>query len=118
VIGTESKYTVSHRFYLSVISVAKFIVKSVPVNDNLVFKIMVMMRPCLDERVHEEIQARAMNLYGEMSERDGDALWLVLRASTGTLPGEEGAKEGIWAYLKDEHLRIQKNAQNLLEHML
>lgn len=102
-----AEFTVSHRLYLSLLATAKFIAAEVAVKDGVVWDMMVAFRNFLDDRVHAELQDRAVELYTALRERDGDALWVCLRAT-------EGREEGVWAYLRMEGLEIGKNVARLL----
>ena len=112
-VGTESGYTVSHRLHVAILSVATFVASDVPVEDGVLWDMMVMFRPFLDIKVHEELQEKAMGLYGVLEERDGDALWVVLNATRGVL----GGVEGIWNYLREDRLDIQTNSDLLLTEL-
>jgi hypothetical protein len=106
-LGTETSYSVSHRLHSAVLRTAKFIAQEVPVNDDVLWEMMVVFRWCLDKRVHVDLQARAMDLYRALGRRDGDALWVCL---TSTLTGQ-----GVWGYLQESKLDIAVNAAMLLE---
>jgi hypothetical protein len=104
--GTETSYSVSHRLHVAVLRTAMFIAQEVPVDDDVLWDMMVMFRWFLDKRAHEDLQAKAMSLYEALGRRDGDALWICLRE---TLDGK-----GVWGYLVDSKLDIELNATNLL----
>jgi hypothetical protein len=104
--GTETSYSVSHRLHVAVLRTAMFIAQEVPVDDDVLWDMMVMFRWFLDKRAHEDLQAKAMSLYEALGRRDGDALWICLRE---TLDGT-----GVWGYLADSKLDIELNATNLL----
>ncbi|WVQ71431.1 hypothetical protein IAR50_000968 [Cryptococcus sp. DSM 104548] len=108
VVGTESSYTVSHRLHLAILRVATFIAREVPVGEEVMWEIMVRCRVFIDGRVNEELQVKGMGLFEELRERDGDALWVVLKATM----GEE--ESGTWGYLRDG-LEIEGNGRRLLE---
>jgi len=104
--GTETSYSVSHRLHVAVLRTAMFIAREVPVDDGVLWDMMVAFRWFLDKRTHEELQKKAMGLYMALGRRDGDALWICLRE---TLDGE-----GVWGYLKDSKLDIGSNVGKLL----
>lgn len=104
--GTETSYSVSHRLHVAVLRTAMFIAREVPVDDGVLWDMMVAFRWFLDMRTHEELREKAMKLYMALGRRDGDALWICLRE---TLDGE-----GVWGYLKDSKLDIESNAGLLL----
>lgn len=104
--GTETSYSVSHRLHVAVLRTAIFIAQEVPVDDDVLWDMMVMLRWFLDKRAHQDLQAKAMSLYEALGRRDGDALWICLRE---TLDGE-----GVWSHLADSKLDIEHNAHNLL----
>lgn len=104
--GTETSYSVSHRLHVAVLRTALFIAQEVPVNDDVLWDMMVSFRWFLDTRAHEHLQERAMRLYEALGRRDGDALWLCLKE---TIDGQ-----GIWGHLADSKLNIEQNAHNLL----
>ncbi|ORX39722.1 hypothetical protein BD324DRAFT_597236 [Kockovaella imperatae] len=84
-IGSE--WTVSFRLHIAILNTAKWIVEEVPVNDSLLWEMMVLFRPLLDRCAPQGIQDKAMEVYKCLGERDGDALWCVL------------AGQGMWSYL-------------------
>jgi hypothetical protein len=104
--GTETSYSVSHRLHVAVLRTAMFIAQEVPVDDDVLWDMMVMFRWFLDKRAHADLQTKAMSLYEALGRRDGDALWICLRE---TLDGK-----GVWGYLADSKLDIELNATNLL----
>ncbi|ODN73485.1 hypothetical protein L202_07992 [Cryptococcus amylolentus CBS 6039] len=108
VVGTKSSHTVSHRLHLAILRVATFIAREVPVNEGVLWEMMVKCRVFIDGRVNEELQVKGMGLFEELRERDGDALWVVLKATM----GED--ESGTWRYLKDG-LDIEGNGRKLLE---
>jgi hypothetical protein len=108
-LGTETSYSVSHRLHSAVLRTAKFIAQEVPVNDTVLWEMMVVFRWCLDKRVHADLQARSMELYRALGRRDGDALWVCLSS---TISGE-----GVWGYLQDAKLDIAGNAGTLLQEV-
>lgn len=105
-IGTESAFTVSHRLHLAVLRIAQFIAAKIPVSSAMLWEMMVLFRPMLDARAHEEVQQAAMAVYLVLGSRDGDALWAVIRS---TLTGE-----GAWGWLGNGHLQVQANMEQLL----
>ena len=107
-IGTESQWTVSHRLHLAILKTALYIVDQVPVSDALLWEMMVLFRPMLDKRAHEEIQAVCMDVYRNLGQRDGDALWVLLSATL-------GEEKGVWEYLREPGLDIEVKARKLLE---
>ena len=112
-VGTQSSYTVSHRLHVAILKTAMFVAKEVPVEEVVLWQMMVLFRPFLDQRAHEELQTLAKQLYGALGKRDGDALWVVLHATLGTLDGDNG----VWGYLLDRSLDIELNAKLLLAEM-
>lgn len=110
-VGTQSSFTVSHRLHVAILKTAAFVAREVPVDDDVLWQIMVLFRPFLDQRAHEELQSRAMDLYRALGRRDGDALWLVLSATLGTLEGDNG----VWSHLLEPTLDIKENAGRCLK---
>jgi len=109
-VGTTSSFTVSHRLHVAIFRTATFVAKEVPVNEDVLWQIMVIFRPFLDRRAHDELQTRAISLYQALARRDGDALWVVLHATLGTLEGDKG----VWDHLQETALDIEVNANRLL----
>ncbi|OCF35265.1 hypothetical protein I316_02811 [Kwoniella heveanensis BCC8398] len=109
-IGTDSKFTVSHRLHVAVIDVATFIAAEVPVSDTVIWEIILLFRPFLDRRVDEQLQGKARSLYAKLGERDGDAVWMALIATMGQLEGDQGC----WEYLNEAGLDIEGNAEAIL----
>jgi hypothetical protein len=104
--GTETSYSVSHRLHVAVLRTAVFIAREVPVDDGVLWDMMVAFRWFLDKRAHGDLREKAMSLYMALGRRDGDALWICLKE---TLDGQ-----GVWGYLKDSKLDIGANASELL----
>ncbi|TXT13769.1 hypothetical protein VHUM_01136 [Vanrija humicola] len=100
--GTTSEWTVSHRLHLALLSTATFIAAEVPVKDGVLWEIITAFVPLLDARVHGDLQAAARKLYAALDARDGDAVWVALHATSGTLKGDHG----VWDYLRDGALDI------------
>ncbi|WVQ78137.1 hypothetical protein IAT38_000218 [Cryptococcus sp. DSM 104549] len=112
-VGTESAHTVSHRLHVAILKTAVFIAREVPVADSVLWEMGLVFRPFLDQRVHEELQKRAVGVYAELGKRDGDAVWVVLQ---GTI-GKSVLDEGVWGYLRDGDLDIEGNARSILEDL-
>jgi len=109
-VGTQSLYTVSHRLHVAILKTACFIAKEVPVNDEVLWQVMVLFRPFIDRRAREELQVLAIRLYQALARRDADALWVVSHATLGTLEGDNG----VWDHLRDQTLDIEENAGVIL----
>jgi len=109
-VGTTSQWTVSHRLYLALVGIATYVAKEVPVDDGVLWDMMVLFRICIDKRAHEEIQEKAMDLYVALKRRDEDALWVVLTSTVG------GGKS-VWSYLRDNQLNVDFNAEKLLREI-
>jgi hypothetical protein len=105
--GSTTEHAVSHRMYAALLSTATFIASEVAVKDAVLWDMGAAFRPLLDIRVHADLQAQARALYAALYMRDGDALWVLLRATT----RKEG---GVWAYLYDAALDITHNAEMIL----
>ncbi|WOO81086.1 TELO2-interacting protein 1 [Vanrija pseudolonga] len=101
-VGTTSEWTVSHRLHLALLSTATFIAAEVPVKDGVLWEIITAFVPLLDARVHGDLQEAARKLYSALDARDGDAVWMALRATSGRLKGDNG----VWEYLHDGALDI------------
>ncbi|ORY22773.1 armadillo-type protein, partial [Naematelia encephala] len=102
-LGTDSAHTTSHRLYVAILRTARFMAQEVPVNDGVVWEMMLLLRPFVDKRTHEELQRRAMTVYECLGRRDGDALWVVLRGTLGKLGAPE---EAIWGWLGMDGLHV------------
>ncbi|WVQ98494.1 hypothetical protein IAU59_005620 [Kwoniella sp. CBS 9459] len=109
-MGTDSKFTVSHRLHIAILDVATFIAAEVPVSDSVIWEIILMFRAFLDKRTDEELQAKATGLYEKLSGRDGDAVWMALSAIMGKVEGDNGC----WKYLASDGLDIESNAEAIL----
>ena len=109
-VGTQTQFSVSHRLHVAILRTARFVAREVPVEDGLLWDAMVMFRPFLDRRAHEELQSLALGLYDSLARRDGDALWVVLSATTGSMEGDHG----VWDHLEESTLDIEANAQIIL----
>lgn len=109
-VGTTSQWTVSHRLHLAILAIATFVAAEVPVDENVLWDMMVLFRPFIDKRAHEEMKAKATRLYAELGRRDGDALWVVLSSTMG-----DG--RGVWGYLKEDKLEIRANAETILNDL-
>ena len=108
--GTQSSFTVSHRLHVAILATATFIAKEVPVNDDVLWQMMVLFRPFLDNRAHEDLQSRALCLYMALGRRDGDAIWVVIHATVGSFEGDHG----MWDHLRGSTLNIGENANVIL----
>lgn len=111
-IGTHTSYSVSHRLHMAILRVGVFIAEEVPVNEGVLWEMMLAFRACLNDRAHEEMQQGGLALYRALGRRDGDALWVLLMASMGRLEGDT-----VWGWLEDATLQIGKNAERLLEEI-
>ena len=109
-VGTESQFSQSHRLYAAILRAVIWVVRLVPVEDTLLWEMMVTFRPFLDRRAHRELQSLAEELYLEVGKRDGDALWVVLTATL-------GQTQGVWGYLHDDSLQIGHLAAQLLDQI-
>ncbi|BEJ16089.1 hypothetical protein CspHIS471_0506940 [Cutaneotrichosporon sp. HIS471] len=103
----KGAYTVAHRLYIALMATAKFVAAEVPVKEGLLWDMMLAFRPFLDRRGESEIQDRAVELYSALGARDGDALWVVLGAT-------QGSVGGMWAFLREEKMEIGENAARVL----
>jgi hypothetical protein len=83
----------------------------VPIDDKVVWDMLLSFRPFLDHRAHEELQRLAMGVYRAAGRRDGDAVWLVLSATLGAAGGDG------WAWMREEGLQIGANAEVLLSEI-
>lgn len=108
--GMVDRHSVSHRVYAALVSVAQFMIASVPVKDGVVWDVAVSFRAFLDARAEEELQKAATGLYTALNERDGDLTWVVLSASIGTLEGDKGT----WEYLREDGVEMKGNAMAVL----
>ena len=109
-IGTTTAWSVSHRLHMALLDIAIFVAKDVPVNDSVLWDMMLSFRPFLDKRANEEIQQKALVLYKALGVRDADALWTVLQSTVENRPG-------VWAYLWNAGLDITANATSLVESL-
>lgn len=78
-----AKFAASHRLHRSMISVMHWIAQEVPIRDRVVWEIILVFRPFLDINTQEELRRHALDLYRSLATRDGDAVWLALRATAG-----------------------------------
>jgi hypothetical protein len=109
-IGTESSYTSSHRLHAAMLRCARWVVEEVPVNEEVLWEMMLVFWPFLDKRAHEELQRLGRVVYEKLAGRDGDALWVVINATMGELVGDHG----VYGYLKESALDIKANAEVVL----
>ncbi|WVR05025.1 hypothetical protein IAU60_002037 [Kwoniella sp. DSM 27419] len=109
-VGTDSRFTVSHRLHLAVLAVATFIASEVPVADTVVWEMIVLFRPFIDCRADGQLQDRARLLYEALGKRDGDAVWTALSATTGGM----GEDHGCWGYMRDEALNVATDVEAIL----
>ncbi|OCF55214.1 hypothetical protein L486_07327 [Kwoniella mangroviensis CBS 10435] len=108
--GRMDKYSTSHRLHRSILKILLFIIKEVPVDDMVIWEIIVIFRPFLDRRINEELQGLAIGVYEELMKRNGDGTWLVLNATVGEVQGDLGC----WKYLREEGLEMAENVENIL----
>lgn len=109
--GTESAYTVSHRLHVAILRTATFIAAEVPVNEGILWEMMLLFRSFLDQRVHAELQERAVGLYWKIGWRDEDALWVMIQASLGELEGDKG----IYEWLRVDELDVRGNMEMIMK---
>ncbi|WRT66945.1 uncharacterized protein IL334_003910 [Kwoniella shivajii] len=105
------KFTVSHKLHISILKVALFIVQEVPVEDSIIWDMIVILRPFLDTRVQEELQELTKEVYENLGKRDGDAVWLALKLSLDDLGDTEDTR---WETLKGDQLDLSENATSIL----
>ncbi|EIW69527.1 hypothetical protein M231_05012 [Tremella mesenterica] len=103
----QTKYSVNHRLYISILLTTTWIIKEVPVDEGVMWEMMLLLRPFLSSKIDQELQDLAKDLYFELGKRDGDAVWICLESSLGKV-------RGVWEYLKDETLSIERNAEWVL----
>jgi hypothetical protein len=77
-VGTETAYATSHRLYAAMLRTLAQAVESLTVKDAVVWNVMLKCRRFLLVDTHEELQALARRMYVSMSEKNADAVWLVL----------------------------------------
>jgi len=70
--------------------------KGVQANDTALWEVMLLFRRFLHAQAHEELQGLARDLYGCLILNNEDAVWLILSASQGRLPGLAFFAEGKW----------------------
>lgn len=109
--GTHSKFTKSHRLHSAILRAVGATMAQVPIDDKVVWDMLLSFRPFLDHRAHEELQRLAMGVYRAAGRRDGDAVWLVLSATLGAAGGDG------WAWMREEGLQIGANAEVLLSEI-
>ncbi|WWC61330.1 uncharacterized protein I303_103911 [Kwoniella dejecticola CBS 10117] len=107
-IGMD-QYSVSRKLHKSILGIILFILKEVPVDDSVIWEILLVSRPFLDKKAQEDLQQMAKDVYEELSRRNGDVTFLVLNATLGGLEGDKG----VWNYLREERLDIADNAENI-----
>ncbi|KAK4053518.1 hypothetical protein OIV83_001686 [Microbotryomycetes sp. JL201] len=81
--GADSRYTVSHRLYLSILKTVGQVIKHVPVKEDVSWDMCWSMRRFLVADKHAELQDAALALYGELARLKPDCVWLVLRGAAG-----------------------------------
>ncbi|KAL7421240.1 hypothetical protein Q5752_004125 [Cryptotrichosporon argae] len=108
-VGTDTPHSVSHRTHVAVLRAAAAVAATVPVDDAVLWDMMVAFRVFLDVAAHDEIQARACALFIALGRRDADAVWVVLQASRGRLEGDH-----VWGYLSAPGLDMGRNADDIL----
>ncbi|KAK4689956.1 TELO2-interacting protein 1, partial [Tremellales sp. Uapishka_1] len=101
-MGTEMQYSVSNRLYTAVIEMAGFVVGQVPVVDQVIWEMILLFIPFLEEGTNDELVEKAVHLYGRLKERDEDAVWTGL------------GMEGAWGHLREERSNVGKNVANIL----
>ena len=77
-VGTETAYTASHRLYAAMLRTLAQAVESLTVKDAVVWNVMLKCRRFLRVDAHEQLQALARRVYVLMSQKNADAVWLVL----------------------------------------
>ncbi|KAH7886090.1 armadillo-type protein [Phlebopus sp. FC_14] len=84
-VGTESAYSHSHRLYRSILRTMTAAVTGVHMQDFLGWEVILAFRRFLHREAHEELQARARELYTALGNGNEDAVWLALMGTSGQL---------------------------------
>jgi hypothetical protein len=107
-VGTQSSFTTSHRLHVAMLRAVRWVVEEVPVNEDVLWGMSLAFRSFLDKKAHPELQALGKMLYGKLAQRDGEAVWVVLRGTMGAEVGE------VWGWLRDPGLDVEGNADEIL----
>ena len=107
-VGTASAYTHSHRLYRAIIVTMTTAVRGVQAQDTACWEVVVLFRRFLRCEAHEELQARARELYTALSENNEDAVWLGLAATVGWV-------EGSVAFLREPKWDVETNVRAVLK---
>ncbi|KAI0068121.1 ARM repeat-containing protein [Artomyces pyxidatus] len=108
-VGTEPAYTQSHRLYRSILRTMTAAAKHVQVQDSSTWEMVLGFRRFLHRHAHEDLQARARELYLAIAAKNEDAVWLGLVSTTGEIGGAA-------SFLKQDSWEIQENADRILNY--
>jgi hypothetical protein len=106
----STSFTVSHRLYLAIMNALQYIVKDVPVAESLLWEVIVLFRPFLSDTIDQDLQNAAVKLYKNLALRDGDAVWLALKGTSGEIPDHKNTI----TYLRQTNLDIRTNVERIL----
>lgn len=111
----KTKYTVSHRIYLSVLTTLAGVVDQVPLKENVLWELTTLLLRFLDAGLEREIREIAMQVYRALGRVNPDVVWVVLRGSL-----EEGEEEQLPMFLRREvstREGLRGNVQLLLDEL-
>jgi len=97
-----SAYTHSHRLYRSLIKTMTAALSGVQPRDDSVWQVLLAFRRFLDVKVHVELQKCAIDLYQTAKNNNGDAVWLILSATS-------GQEYAMLAFLREARWDIDAN---------
>jgi hypothetical protein len=109
-VGTESAYTHSHRLYRSIIKTMTGVMKGVHPYEPSFWECLVLFRRFLGEQLHDELKTCARQFYTAAGEKNPDAVWLVLKATTENIGGPV-------SFMHDDRWKIEADAQEVLLHL-
>ncbi|EIN13941.1 hypothetical protein PUNSTDRAFT_110095 [Punctularia strigosozonata HHB-11173 SS5] len=90
-----SAYTHSHRTYRAILKTMIAAAMGVRPRETSTWEVIIAFRRFLDARIHDELQHYARRLYIQLGKSNGDAVWVALHATQGTVGNS-------LAFLKEE----------------
>ncbi|KAF8633029.1 hypothetical protein AX15_001619 [Amanita polypyramis BW_CC] len=105
--GTESAYTHSHRLYQSIINTMTATIKGVHPHESSMWQVTLAFRRFLSQHAHEELQARARDLYLAIASRNVDIVRLALTATSEDM-------SPVVYFLREDKWKIESNSYKIL----
>ena len=105
-IAGKTTYTASHRLHRAILGTMGCVARDVPLKEDVVWEMGMLFRRFLDQKLDEELQSAAREVYGALGRINADAVWLVLAGSV---------DEDLPTPLRIPGVDIKDNVERLLQ---